>query len=520
MPVTPTWNTVTVRHTYATADVASLSGARVKFTPTVGRLTDVASKTTIIARPVYATITAQNTIEIALPATDDPDIAQDGWTWKVEEEFEGGATYYITVPLTEAATGIDLADWAAVPAVELSAQAAFVDTLRTSFHLDDLADVTAPEEVLDSGGNVVQAGTPQGHVLTRVGAGYAFTEPAAVPGDPGGGGLADVRSLTLTGGPITATGVSTWVSIPGPVVDDAATGQEWDCYCRVKYRSTSVAGIKIRHKVAAAAVTNILPNPSFETDTAGWTASGGNQTTISRDTTAGGQDGTANLKVTTVTGGTTHQIFSDWQAANPGSVWSAGAYLKRVGGAARNCRADVQFTVNEVVESVNGSVVASGTAYARSITEGAVAPAGTTLVRVRLAVVTPVAGDVHHFDAVQLEPSATLPAYGSTGGSGAGALTYDGLWTGPKLAPAALTAGASEDGARRTILSSTVLTTEHGGLGLTAGNELITEASFKVTVGGTGLTGQRIELEFADRAADGTNHAQIVAVQATFARLQ
>lgn len=343
---------------------------------------------------------------------------------------------------------------------------------------------------------------------------------AAVGGGTGGAGT-DVRYAPLTGTPSSGS-TSAWATLAGAAVTNAKSGDIWQCDYSLYYRATTAGGIQIRHKLAAAQATNKVANSSFETDTSGW-ASLFASATIARSTTGGGQDGAANLTVTQVTTAASAQAVSDWVPTTPGTTWSAGAYAKLGAGTARQSRVDIQFG------DATGATVTGGTFLGTAITpttgawtqakrdtaasSAATAPEGTTQVRVRLVTTSPVAGESTRWDAIQLEQSALLPAYGSTGGSGSSALSIVGDW-GPNLIPAAATRDdyRGVDAIRYPTVANLIAAA--GGLGATTDARLV--GSFRVTVGGTNLTGQRIELEFAQRVADATA-TQMVDGAATFA---
>ncbi len=86
-------------------------------------------------------------------------------------------------------------------------------------------------------------------------------------------------------------------------------------------------------------------------------------------------------------------------------------------------------------------------------------------------------GDAIGIDAVQLEQTATIPAWGSTGGSGGGVLTFDGGWEGPKLAAAS----ADDYGRNQAIRTGDVTEAAFGSLGAATDSQLT--GSFVVDVG-------------------------------------
>jgi hypothetical protein len=122
MALTPNWNLITVVGTYVDLSGNPLAGT-VSFTPigTVIEVKDAVYKQIIIPATVTATLNASGTFSINLPASDDPDVTPNGWTYLVVETF-GGFTnsYSITVPISTVGT-LDLSTIApATPANGLS----------------------------------------------------------------------------------------------------------------------------------------------------------------------------------------------------------------------------------------------------------------------------------------------------------------------------------------------------------------------------------------------------------------
>lgn len=337
----------------------------------------------------------------------------------------------------------------------------------------------------------------------------------------------DVRALTVASGSLPVSAPSTtFVTIPDVAVTDAATGQVWRCEYDLIYQATAGAGLQVRVKTGAATPTNLLANPSFETDLSGWSGSG--PVTAARNTTGGGFSGSAYATLT-ATGASPLQWISDWVQIGGQALWSAGAYVRLNAGTARQIRVDVQWgdangsVLTTSLGSAGNGVTTPTTSWAQitnGATNGLTPPAGATQARVRLVYGfspgLPVVGDAVDVDAIQLEPSTPLPAYGSTGGSGSSALAVVGSW-GPGLTTGAT---SSDNYSKITPLRAPTvsnLTSQHGGLGI--GTDAFLAGSFEVTVVGGGLVNQRIELEFAQRVTDGANPTRLTAAKATFARI-
>lgn len=332
---------------------------------------------------------------------------------------------------------------------------------------------------------------------------------------------ADVRQRSLTGGTLSVpTPAGTFVDVPGITITDGASGQIWQCEYTLHYRALAAAGIQIRFKANTSAVTNKLANPSFETNTTNWTPTA--STALARASAVAAQDGTFYMTMTASTA-TNAIATSEWVPATPGSVWTAGAYYRWQTGTPKVCRADIQFGDAAQVAIAGagttlGANVTPGTgAWSQSVCGGAggtTAPTGTAYVRVRLAMIgPPAAGDVVRVDAVQLEPSAPLPAYGSTGGGGTTALEVSGYWRGLTNGATDNTTQSKVEPVRTPTVSGT--TGQFGGVDMSTDSIIV--GSFEIAVVGTGLTDQVIQPQVSQRVSNATA-AQIVAARATFAR--
>jgi hypothetical protein len=109
MPFSKNWNLVEVTGHYVGSDGSAIEGY-VVFTPTPARMVDAGALTTIIGRNLTVQLDALGYLKAALPATDDPDITPIDFTYTVKEEFVGGATYGIEVPLLYAGIGLDISE--------------------------------------------------------------------------------------------------------------------------------------------------------------------------------------------------------------------------------------------------------------------------------------------------------------------------------------------------------------------------------------------------------------------------
>lgn len=109
------YDTVTVKGRYVYLDGSPASG-QIKFTGKVVT-TSTATDTIIVPNTIVATLDAAGQFSVQVPATDDPDVQPNGWTYQVQETLTGGGgrTYNIEVPISAQLTGIDLSDVAPLP---------------------------------------------------------------------------------------------------------------------------------------------------------------------------------------------------------------------------------------------------------------------------------------------------------------------------------------------------------------------------------------------------------------------
>lgn len=102
------YDTVTVRGKYVYLDGSPARGL-IRFTGKV-IATSAATKTMIIPATVTATLDENGQFTVPVPATNDPDIQPNGWTYSVSEDLSngGGRVYDIDIPLEAKPDGIDL----------------------------------------------------------------------------------------------------------------------------------------------------------------------------------------------------------------------------------------------------------------------------------------------------------------------------------------------------------------------------------------------------------------------------
>lgn len=108
------YDTVIVRGRYVYLDGTPAIGD-VKFTGQVVA-TSAATDTIIVPNTIVAPLDGGGQFSVALPATNDPDVTPNGWTYTVLENLTGGGgrTYSIDVPVSAKVSGIDLSDVAPI----------------------------------------------------------------------------------------------------------------------------------------------------------------------------------------------------------------------------------------------------------------------------------------------------------------------------------------------------------------------------------------------------------------------
>lgn len=101
------WNTVPV-----TARFIEISGkpavGSITFRPVPARMIDAKDLTSVLQTDYEVYLDDDGRVKVDLPATDDDDITPIDFTYKVTENFNGGQTYFIEVPLIYAYMGVDI----------------------------------------------------------------------------------------------------------------------------------------------------------------------------------------------------------------------------------------------------------------------------------------------------------------------------------------------------------------------------------------------------------------------------
>lgn len=144
MPFARDWNLVPLTGQYIGSDGEAISGS-ITFTVNPNRLVDAAALQTIIRKPLMISLNAQGTFNVKLPATDDPDITPEDFTYHVKENFDGGAEYDIELSLLYLEGGVDISQLSHVS----PASGVLPDVTREEF--DELVATVASLEHYDGG---------------------------------------------------------------------------------------------------------------------------------------------------------------------------------------------------------------------------------------------------------------------------------------------------------------------------------------------------------------------------------
>lgn len=195
-------------------------------------------------------------------------------------------------------------------------------------------------------------------------------------------------------------------------------------------------------KTLEPVVTNLLTNPSIETNMTSWAATSGSHT-IARVTTQH-YSGAACLASTTVTAGNTGALLSSNEpAAVAGTTYSFAFYAKA--SVTRNVTASIRWldAAKSFLSLTSSTAVAVGSSGWVRLTVTGMAPASTAYASVSFFMASAAIGDVLYSDAFYLGLSATIPDY------------FDGASTDPGLYSFAWTGTANASSSTKTNLPNT-----------------------------------------------------------------
>lgn len=121
-------STATVIGTYVDLSGNPVRGS-ISFTPQT-ILKDTTLNVIIIPTIISKTFDANGSFTITLPCTNDPDVVPEPFVYTLEENFAGGRSFSIALPISIAGTTVNLADL--LPALSTSEAASYVTVDQNS----------------------------------------------------------------------------------------------------------------------------------------------------------------------------------------------------------------------------------------------------------------------------------------------------------------------------------------------------------------------------------------------------
>jgi hypothetical protein len=214
-------------------------------------------------------------------------------------------------------------------------------------------------------------------------------------------------------------------------------------------------------------VSNLVPNPSFETDLTGWVATGTGS--VARVTSEPAFDGSA---VATLTIGSTGQAALTNNVTGfrapvvAGQTYSAGLRAKWRTGTPKNLHCDVVWydaSNNTIPPASTGVSSISSTSYQQWKIENVTAPAGAVTAALRGTTATnATTGDVIDFDGFQLNEGAVLEPYSGGDTPAPQGLPLNYFLSGVAVGTAVTTAVAGSGDSAPTLVKGTPSVQEAG----------------------------------------------------------
>lgn len=115
-------STATVTGTYVDLSGNPVRGS-ISFTPQT-IIKETSANVIIIPTIVNKTFDTTGTFSVTLPCTNDPDVTPEPFVYTIEENFSGGRTFAIALPISIAGTTVNLADL--LPALSSAEAASYV----------------------------------------------------------------------------------------------------------------------------------------------------------------------------------------------------------------------------------------------------------------------------------------------------------------------------------------------------------------------------------------------------------
>lgn len=151
MPLATSLTTVTITGNYVNFEGTAIQG-QIRFT--LGDVLRNGTDDQMVAPSSIVVPLSSGAFSVVLPATNDPDIIPNPFTYTVEESFSGGRTYTISVPYTTVGS-LDLADLSPSPTLDENFVQAIDETnfanLETSIAALDVLINQTTDKILASG---------------------------------------------------------------------------------------------------------------------------------------------------------------------------------------------------------------------------------------------------------------------------------------------------------------------------------------------------------------------------------
>lgn len=149
MALAPSLATVTITGNYVNYEGTAIQG-QIRFT--LGDVLRNGTDDQMVAPSSIVVPLSAGAFSVTLPATNDPDIVPNPFTYTVEESFPGGRSYTISVPY-DSVGSLDLADLSPNPTISESYTSAIDQTTWNSLE----TDIDALDAVINQSTNVILA---------------------------------------------------------------------------------------------------------------------------------------------------------------------------------------------------------------------------------------------------------------------------------------------------------------------------------------------------------------------------
>lgn len=149
MALAPSLSTVTITGNYVNYEGTAIQG-QIRFT--LGDVLRNGTDDQMVAPSSVVVPLSSGAFSVTLPATNDPDIVPNPFTYTVEESFPGGRSYTISVPY-DTVGSLDLADLSPNPTLTESYTSAIDQTTWSALE----ANIDSLDTVIDQSVNVILA---------------------------------------------------------------------------------------------------------------------------------------------------------------------------------------------------------------------------------------------------------------------------------------------------------------------------------------------------------------------------